>query len=212
VRIGAGLAVSTFLVAVAFGASARDHGWGVVAPVVASLTVFSASAQFALVTALAGGGGAVAAVVSATMINLRFLPMGLAVAGALRGGRLRRALEGQVVVDGSWVAAHQGEGRFDRSMLIGATLPQWPAWVAGTAVGVLVAPPARIEHALALDVVFPAFFVVLLADELRGSPDARRAGLAAALLTGMLLLVLPAGLAILGGSVAALLGLRRSRQ
>lgn len=70
-RIGAGLAASSFVLAVTFGALARQEGWGTVAPIVASLVVFSGSAQFALVTALAGGGVALAAVTSAALINLR---------------------------------------------------------------------------------------------------------------------------------------------
>jgi predicted branched-subunit amino acid permease len=205
-RIGAGLAAPAFLLAVTFGSVAVDSGWGRAAPVVASIAVFSGSAQFTLVTALAGGT-AWAAVVSATLMNLRFLPMALAVAPALRGGRLRRGLEAQSVVDGSWVAAHQGEGRFDRDLLIGATLVQWPAWVVGTALGVVLSPPSDLTHTLALDVVFPAFFVVLLLEEMRASTRARVAGVTGGLLTAVLLLFLPAGPALLGGSVAALLGL-----
>jgi len=206
-RVGAGLAASSFLLAVTFGAMARQSGWGVLAPIVASMTVFSGSAQFALAAALAGGGSAWAAVASAGLINLRFLPMALAVTPALLGGRLRRAMEGQAVVDASWVAAHLGEGRFDRRLLMGATLPQWPAWVAGTVVGVLIAPPALLERSLGLDVVFPAFFVLLLFDELRVSVRARAAGLLGGVLTALLLLVLPVGPALIGGSTAALLGL-----
>jgi predicted branched-subunit amino acid permease len=210
-RIGAGLAAPAFVLAVTFGSVAVDSGWGPAAPVVASIAVFSGSAQFTLVTALAGGT-AWAAVVSAVLINLRFLPMALAVAPSLRGGRLRRALEGQAVVDGSWVAAHRGEGRFDRELLIGATLVQWPAWVLGTALGVALSPPSDLSHTLALDVVFPAFFVVLLLEELRASTRARVAGVLGGVLTAALLLVLPSGPALLGGSVAALLGLFGQRR
>jgi len=209
VRLGVGLAANSFLLAVTFGATARQAGWGVVAPVVASMTVFSGSAQFALAAALAGGGSAWLAGASATVINLRVLPMALAVTPALRGGRLRRALEGQSVMDGSWAAAHLGGGRFDRSLLIGATLAQWPAWVAGTALGMLVAPPAVLEQALGLDVVFPAFFALLLLDELRTSARARVAGVLGGALTAALLLVLPVGPALLGGSASALIGLVR---
>lgn len=206
VRVGAGLAAPAFLLAVTYGAAAVENGWGSAAPVVASMIVFSGSAQFTLITALAGGT-AWAAVVSATLINLRFLPMALATAPALRGGRLRRAFEGQAVVDGSWVAAHRGGGLFDREMLIGATLVQWPAWVGGTALGVALSPPAHLVHSVALDVVFPAFFAVLLMDEMKVSPRARIAGFGGGLVTALLLLFLPTGPALLGGSVAALIGL-----
>jgi predicted branched-subunit amino acid permease len=112
------------------------------------------------------------------------------------------------VVDGSWVAAHLGEGRFDRERLIGATVVQWPAWVAGTAVGVFLAPPTRIAETLGLDLVFPAFFLVLLMDELRRSGRARLAAGIGGAIAAALMWVVPAGLALLGSTVAALIGLR----
>ncbi|MFV0126493.1 AzlC family ABC transporter permease [Streptomyces sp. HMX112] len=211
VRVGVGLAAAGFVLAVTFGAFARTEGWGILAPVVCSLIVFSGSAQFALATALAGGGGVPTAIAAAALINGRFIPMGVAVAGDLRGGRIRRALEGQAVVDGSWVAAHLGGGRFDRYKLFGATVVQWPAWVAGTALGVVAAPPEGLMETLGLDVVFPAFFLLLLLDELRGPRTARvAAALGASLAAGLVLLV-PAGIALLGSSAAALLGLRAKK-
>ncbi|WP_199706726.1 AzlC family ABC transporter permease [Amnibacterium setariae] len=206
-RIGVGLGLGSFLLAVSFGAAAVDQGWGPVAPVVASAVVFSGSAQFALLTALGSGAGAGAAILSAALINLRFLPMGVALAGTLRGNALRRALEGQAVVDASFVAAHRGGGRFDRSLLLGATLPQWPLWVAGTLVGVLVAPPPELARSLGLDVVFPAFFALLLLEEARTSRRALTAAVLGGAIALGLLLVVPPGVALLGGALAALVGL-----
>ncbi len=209
-RRSAGISVSTFVLGVTFGALARAHGWGLAAPVVASLAVFSGSAQFALLAALAGGGAAWTAVASAGLINLRFFPMALSAAPALRGGRLRRAVEAQAVVDGSWVLAHQGKGRFDRGVLFGSALAQWPAWVTGTILGVIVAPSTRLLDATGFDVVFPAFFALLLLDEAQHARSARMAAAAGAVITALLLLAVPAGPALLGGASAALLGLRRS--
>lgn len=209
-RVGLGLAVAVFVLGVTFGALARAQGWGVVAPTIASVVVFSGTAQLAMVAVFAGGGGILAAVAAAALINARFLSMGLAVGPSLRGGRLRRAVEGQAVVDGSWVAAHRGGGRFDRERLIGATIMQYPAWVGGTILGVLVAPPTHLVETLGLDVVFPAYFLVLLLDELRTSRQARRAAAASAALTGGLLFALPAGLVLIASTAAAFLGLRSS--
>jgi predicted branched-subunit amino acid permease len=209
-RVGMGLAFPTFLLAVTFGATARELGWGTVAPIVASVVVFSGSAQFALLTALAGGGGLPAAVTSAALINARFAPMGVAVAPSLKGNRLRRAAEGQTVVDGSFVAAHLGGGVFDRERMIGATAVQFVAWVTGTVVGVLLAPPEELTRALGLDVVFPGFFFLLLLDEIRHSRRAAAAAGLGAAIAGGLAFVAPAGLALLGSSVAAFIGLRRA--
>src|SRR5512140_1004775 len=160
-RRSTGLAGSTFVLGLTFGALARARGWGLGAPPVASLAIFSGSAQFALLAVLADGGAAWTAVASGALINLRFFPMALAAAPALRGGRLQRAFEAQTVVDGSWVLAHQGEGRFNRGVLFGSALAQWPAWVTGT-IGVALAPSTRLLNATGLDVVFPAFFALLL--------------------------------------------------
>ncbi len=208
-RIGASLAAASFLLAVTFGATVQAQGWGVLAPVVCSMLVFSGSAQFALATALAGGGGIAPAIASAALINARFLPMGVAVTGSLKGSRWRRAVEAQSVVDASWVAAHEGGGRFDREKLIGATIVQWPAWVAGTLVGVLIAPPPDLTETLGLDVVFPAFFLILLIDEVRASRQAALAAGIGAATAGALLWLVPAGVALLGSTLGSLIGLRR---
>ncbi len=202
-RVGAGLAAAGFVLAVTFGATARDQGWSPLEAIVASVLIFSGSAQFAL---LAAGGAALPAVAAALLINGRFLPMGLAVGPSLSGGRIHRALQVHAVVDGSWVAAHLGGGRFDRWRMFGATVVQWPAWVAGTAVGVLTAPSPHLVETLGLDVVFPAFFLALLLGEVRGRRPLTAAGLGAAVAAGLLWWV-PAGIALVGATAGALIGL-----
>ncbi len=213
--IGSGLAAAGFALAVSFGALTQTQDWGPVAPIVCSVIVFSGSAQFALLATLGAGGGAVTAVAAAALINSRFLPMGIAVAGDLRGGVARRALEGQAVVDASWVAAHRGGGRFDRDLLIGATIVQWPAWIAGTALGVVLAPDADLLRTLGLDVLTPAFFVLLLLDEVRKERANRAAAALGAVIAGVLVLFLPTGPALIGAASAALIALlvpRRPRR
>jgi Predicted branched-chain amino acid permease (azaleucine resistance) len=205
VRLGLGPAAATVPLGMTFGAFAVSTGWGSWAPIVASALVFAGSAQFAAATVLAAGGGGLFAVVAGVLMNARFVPMGLALGPWLRGGRVRRALEALATVDASWAAAHVGGGRFDRLRLFGATLPQYPAWVGGTALGVLAAPSPEVITAFGLDVIFPAFFLTLLIDELRGARTARRMASAAlgALITGVLLLVAPVGVALLGAAGAA---------
>src|SRR4028118_1869382 len=88
-------ALATFVLGISFGVLARSLGWGTVAPIVFSVITFSGSGQFAVAAVLGDGGGALAAVVAAVLINARFGPMGLAIAPYLKGGPLRRALDGQ---------------------------------------------------------------------------------------------------------------------
>ena len=208
-KAGVGFALAAFVLGVSFGVLAEPL-MGPVAPVVMSAVLFSGAAQFGATAVLAAGGDALTAIAAGTMLNARFLPMGVAAATALHGTPLRRAVEAQAVVDASWALAVQGDGRLDRELMIGATIPQYPAWVAGTLIGVLGGSALGDPDALGLDAIFPAFFVGLLAAEL-----SRPRALAAALMGGAIALALtpflPPGLPVLLASAAALIGLRAER-
>lgn len=204
------MGVGSFALAVTFGAFAVLHGWPAWLAILMSAVTFSGSAQFALVTAMAGGGGLLSGLGSAALINARFLPMAAATGPYLHGGPWRRAAEGQAVVDGSWVVAQTPDGAIDRAKLFGATLIQLPAWTAGTAVGALLVPSTAASYTLGLDVVFPGFFaLLLLLDTLRSRPALIPVAVAAAAISATALRVLPAGPSLLLGSLAALLALRR---
>jgi predicted branched-subunit amino acid permease len=208
-KAGVGFGLAALLLGVSFGVIAEPL-MGPVAPLVMSAVLFSGAAQFGSTAVLAAGGDAITAIAAGTMLNARFLPMGVAAAPALRGSPLRRVIEGQAVVDASWALAVQHDGGFDREVLIGATIPQYPAWVAGTAIGVAGGGAIGDPAALGLDAIFPAFFLGLLVAEL-GRPRAR----AAALLGGAIALgltpVLPPGLPVLLASAAALIALLGDR-
>jgi 4-azaleucine resistance transporter AzlC len=215
-RVGAGLAAGSFLVAISFGAFAVTHGWPAALTIAMSLLVFSGSAQFAFVAAFSGGGFA-PALLSAALMNLRFVPMAAATARYLHGGPWRRAAEGQAVVDASWAAAQRPDGTLDRSMMIASTLVQWPAWVIGTAIGALAVPSTSVIHATGLDLVFPGFFLVLLYDSLAAKPRLLVVALAGTAVAGVACRFLPTGIALLLSATAVLLTLvplperRRSR-
>lgn len=206
VRAGLPLILPTLFIGVSFGVLAAPV-MGDVASVVMSVVVFGGSAQFAAVTVLAGGGTAAAAVVAGLLLNARFLPMGIAAATATRGGRLRRAVEGQAVVDASWALAADEHGRFDRGILLGGAIPQFVAWTGGTAIGVLAGTLLGDPETLGLDAMFPAFYLALLAEELRRGSARVAAALAAAIALALVPFV-PAGVPILAAGAAALTGLR----
>jgi 4-azaleucine resistance transporter AzlC len=206
-RATAPLGVAVFFVAMSFGVTARPV-IGAAATIVMSVIVFAGSAQFASVAVLAAGGGAGAAILAGVLLNLRFLAMGIAIGPWLRGGRVRRALQGQAIVDASFGLASTGDGRFDRHVLIGGTLAQYPAWVLGTVAGVLAGDLVDDPEAFGLDALFPAFFLVLLVDELRDG-SAIVAALLGAAIAAALVPLAPAGIPILAASAAALTGLVR---
>lgn len=207
------LALATVALAISFGMLARSLGWGTLAPVVFSIVAFSGSAQFAVAAVLGAGGGATAAIIAAVLLSARFLPMGIAVAPYLKGGPLRRALEGQTVVDASWALASQGGGRFDREYMIGATIPQAVAWIGGTMIGVFMGDVAGGGERLGLDVIFPAFFLALLIDELKnGGKRAALVATLAAILALVSIPFVPPGVPVLLGSCAVLMVLVRKNR
>ena len=207
-RAGVPFGLAALFLGVSFGILALSVGMGTVAPGAMSAMVFAGSAQFAAVAVLADGGGAGAAIVAAVLMNARYGPMGVAVASSLPGRRLRRALEGQAVVDASWALASRGKGRFDRDFLLGATLAQWPGWVGGTVIGVLGGDLIGDPERLGLDAIFPAFFLGLMWEEIRDRGALASAGGGAAIALA-LTPVTPPGVPILAASLAVLIGVRR---
>jgi 4-azaleucine resistance transporter AzlC len=207
VRAGIPFAAAGLLLAISFGVLAQPL-MGNVAPIVMSALVFAGSAQFAATAVLAAGGGAAAAIAAGILLNLRYVPMGIALAPSLTGGLLRRAAIGQAMIDFSWAAASRGGGRFDPAFMVGATLPTYPSWVVGTAIGVFAGDLIGDPAALGLDAIFPAFFLCLLVEgELRpGLP--RVVAALGSVIALVLIPFTPAGVPVIAASAAALLGLR----
>jgi predicted branched-subunit amino acid permease len=210
IRAALPLVPPTFAIGVSFGVLAAPV-MGSVAAIVMSAIVFAGSAQFAALSVLGAGGTAAAAVGAGLLLNARFLPMGIAAAPATRGGRLRRAAEGQTVVDASWALAADEQGRFDREILIGGAIPQFAGWVGGTVVGALAGSAIGNPETLGLDAMFPAFYLALLAGELR-SGDARLAAAIAAAIALVLIPFVPPGVPVLAAGLAALTGVLRRRR
>ena len=164
-RASVPFALATLVLGISFGVLARSLGWGIVAPIVFSVIAFSGSAQFAVAAVLGAGGGALAAIVAAVLLNARFGP-------------------------------------------IGATVPQGVAWIAGTAIGAVSGDFIGDPERLGLDVIFPAFFLALLAEELRDGRAVAVALIAAALALALVPFA-PPGVPVIAACAAALLGLRR---
>jgi predicted branched-subunit amino acid permease len=191
---GLGLGVGAFALAVSFGVAAVAQGWPAWLVVLMSATVFAGGAQFAIVLAFSGGGGVLAAISAATLINLRFVPLAISAARGLRGGRWRRSMEAQSVLDASWATARLPDGSVSREKMIAASLVQWPAWV----------------KQWGLDTLFPAMFLIFVLDIWRVSPRQRPVILVAAVIAGVMCWFVPPGVALLCSGVAGFLALRRN--
>jgi 4-azaleucine resistance transporter AzlC len=206
IRAGVPYAIASGLVGISFGVLARPV-MGPAPAIVMSVIVFGGSAQFAALAVLSAGGGAVPAIVAGVLLNQRFIPMGIAVAPWMSQGSLGRALRGQALVDASWALANRGGGRFDTEFLVGSTLVQYPAWVLGTVLGVIVGASIGNPDTLGLDAIFPAFFLGLLINEIRrpGAPVVCALGAVIAL---VLTPLTPAGVPIIAAALAVVVGLR----
>jgi predicted branched-subunit amino acid permease len=117
-----------------------------------------------------------------------------------------RALVAQAIVDASWALANRGGGRFDVHYMLGATLVNYSAWVGGTALGVLGGELIGNPDDLGLDAFFPAFFLGLLVNELRG-PTAVAAAAFGAAVALVLIPITPPGVPVLAACVGALVAL-----
>jgi 4-azaleucine resistance transporter AzlC len=205
VRVALPLVIPTALIGASFGVAAATSGWGTVAPIVMSAIVFSGAAQFAVMAVLTAGGSVVTAIVAATLVASRFLAIGVALGPSMRGGSIRRALEGQAVVDASLILARTGEARYGVRRLLGSTLPQFTGWTLGTIGGVLVGESIPDPKALGLDALFPAFFLVLVWSEL-GDRAARVTAVVATLIAAVLIPIAPPGIPVVAASLAVLAG------
>ncbi len=209
VRAGLPFSAAALLLAISYGVIAEPV-LGAGAALATSAFVFAGSAQFGSAAVLAAGGGVAPAAIAAVLLNARYVPMGVALAPSLRGGPWLRAAYGEAMIDASWAMASRGGGRFDPDFMVGATLPSYPAWVAGTAIGVFAGDLIGNPADLGLDALFPAFFLALL---MRGELREGRLAVTAALMGAAIGLALtpitPAGVPVIAASTAALIGLRR---
>jgi 4-azaleucine resistance transporter AzlC len=206
IRRGLAFGAAVFAIAVSFGVLARPV-MGSVAPIVMSIIVFSGAAQFGALAVLAAGGSTGAAIAAGVMLNARYLAMGLALAPSLRGRIAARVVVAMSTVDASWAAASRGDGTFDPWYMAGASIPQYVGWVLGTIVGVLIGGALGDPKTYGLDALFPAFFVALLYEEVRGRRKLAAACGGAAIALALTPL-LPPGLPILIAAAGALVASR----
>jgi 4-azaleucine resistance transporter AzlC len=192
-----------------FGVLAREAGIETPAALTMSATTFAGSAQFAVASVFDAGGGIAAAIAAAVFLNARYAPISLSVAPAFGGGRFRRLLESQLIVDESWAVSRRSDGSYERRLLVGAGLVLYMGWVGGTAIGAVAGDAVGDPERLGLDAAFPALFLALLVPQVR-----TRRAVTAALAGGALALALvpfaPAGVPIVAASAACLLGWSRS--
>ncbi len=187
---------------VAFGAAVQAAGLGWGWALASALLVYGMPGQMVLLGALGAPGGALPAVAGAVAANARFLPMAVALAPWLGGGR-RRFLALPFIAVTPWAMAMRRlpglptEQRL--SWFLGFGLTSWVVAGLATMLGYAIAPRLEIWMLAALLFVNPLYFGVILAGD-AVQPLVRRAvllGVVAAPLT----FVLPTAWALLGAGV-----------
>jgi predicted branched-subunit amino acid permease len=184
---------------------AAENGLSVLKASALSLLVFAGGSQFAAV-GLAGAGNQTAGVVAGLLLNTRLAAFGVLAAPLVAGPWWRRLLGAQLVTDEATSLALEHEDRdLSRFTFWFSGVLLFVAWnlvtVIGATVGDVLGDPERIG----LDAAFPAVFVALLAPRLR-DPASRRAALGGAAIAIALTPLAPAGVPVLAGALAVVLG------
>ena len=203
VRAALPLVLGPILFGLSYGVLAEEAGMSAVAAVVMSATTFAGSAQFAAASVLEDGGTVLAAVVSAVLLNVRYIGQSIAAASIFPGSRPRRFVESQMIVDESWALSGRS-GRFEWPILVGAGLLLYTSTAIGSVVGSVLGDP----NDLGLDAAFAALFLALARPYLR-ERKAVAAALIAVAITLVLIPLAPAGVPLVAASAACLLGLKR---
>jgi predicted branched-subunit amino acid permease len=148
-----------------------------------------------------------AAIAAAVFLNARYMAISITVSSIFPGGKLRRLVESQAIVDESWALAGR-QGSFDRSILVGSGILFYVLWVGSAAAGTFVGDLFENPDALGLDGAFAALFLAILVPYLKDRRAIQAAALAGAI-TFLFTPVAPAGVPIVAAAAACLLGLRR---
>ena len=196
------LVPSTVAWAMAFGAAAVAAGPPTAAAVAMSANVWSGTAQLGALPLL--GQPLAAVFLTALLLSLRFVPMGLALGGLLpRHARWQRALAALGLADASFALLAGGSER-SLAWIAGTWVAQYGVWVLGTTAGALAAPLLPRDLRGASDTLVAVIFAVLAV-----SVCARRRETAAAIVAAVAVvlaaLVLPSGLALALAAIGAAL-------
>ena len=152
----------------AFGALAAQQGLSLLEAMLMSALVYAGASQFVALEMWSDiatlGGIAALGLITAT-VNMRFVLMTAALRpwfGALPSWQSYPALF--TVTDPGWLIAmyYHAHGGRDASILVGGGLAFWLLWVGSVVPGYLLGALVSDQKAFGLDVIMPAFFVVML--------------------------------------------------
>ena len=192
------LAGAILVVGASFGAIAVASGLAWWLPSLLSVLVFAGGAQFLMVGVVAAGGGLVAAVLGALVLNARHLPFGLAIGSIMGRSWPARLVGSHLMIDESVAfAMAQRDPRRARAVFWACGTLAFVCWNVATLVGALAGQVIGDPDALGLDAAFPAALLALVLPSLRDAPRTRNAALLGAAIALAATPFLPAGVPVL---------------
>jgi 4-azaleucine resistance transporter AzlC len=186
------------VVGVSFGAIAVASGLDWWMPTALSVLVFAGGSQFMIVGVVAAGGGLVAAVVGALLLNARHLPFGLALGDIMGRGKLARIVGSHLLIDESvaFAMAQKNDPARARAVFWFLGTMAFVVWNLGTIVGAAAGQVIGDPDAFGLDAAFPAGLLALVLPALK-NPRTRNAALLGAAVALATTPFLPAGVPVL---------------
>jgi 4-azaleucine resistance transporter AzlC len=202
----------------AFGAAAIGKGISAPLALLMSAVVFAGSSQFAALDLWAAPLALLPLLLTTFAVNARHLLLGASLAPWLnRLPAWHRYGAVILLSDVNWALVADARDRDDKtdprwlaSLLVGAGLALWIAWLVGTALGVALGADIGDLSRFGLDLVVVTFFSAVLVSLWRGVRDDLAPWLAAAAVALMGSWLLPTGWHVLAGALAGgLVGLLR---
>jgi len=186
------------VVGVSFGAIAVASGLDWWMPSALSVLVFAGGSQFMVVGVVAAGGGLVAAILGALLLNARHLPFGLAVGDIMGRGLLPRLVGSHLLIDESvaFAMAQKDDPKQARAVFWFLGTMAFVVWNLGTIVGAAAGQVIGDTDAFGLDAAFPAALLALVLPSLSKARP-RNAALLGAAVALAATPFLPAGVPVL---------------
>jgi len=191
----------------AFGAASIASGFSVLQSCALSLLLFSGASQFALVGVISGGGTALTAFLTGTLLGLRNGFYGLRMSSILRVTGWKKIMTAQITIDESTGVALAQEENGREAMRYGfyATgIGVYIFWNICTLLGALGASSIGDPSTWGLDAAVPAAFLGLVWPRLI-THRARMSALFAVSLALLLTPIAPAGLPVISTVLIALI-------
>lgn len=203
-RRGHSIGFATGLYAISFGALATASGLSIWQAIMLSTVLFSGGSQFAFIGVVAGGGSALSAISTSTLLGIRNTVYGVTLTPILPRGGLRGIARSLLTIDESTANAHAAPTTpLKRVGFWTAGLSVWIWWNLFTVVGALAGSAMSDPGVWGLDGAAAAAFLALLWPRL-ASRDAIALAVAAAFAALLLVPVLPAGLPVISAALVAL--------